>query len=326
MIVVMKMFLNGFVNSFVMKKIELTILSFGGGQDSTAILYKIIYDPAFRAKYVKGKLIVIMAETGNEHRLTYEHVKEIQQLCKEHNIEFYHLNYDYTPKSWNKGLIPFYRAGNRIGSKAFPKTCTDNLKIKPIYNFLEHYLHTTYDTKKFGRKKAMREFTKQHGRINVLIGIAHGEEKRSSTNEESPLAWMRDCINKIYPLIPEGMDRQACQDYIESVGHTIPIPSACVLCPFMNEQELLYLYRFDRRSFDEWVILEQNKIEANAYEGDITKTWSVKKGSVVDNLGVWGLKLLPEKIIEVIKKHGHMTDAELIEYRMSHGHCVKSKY
>lgn len=60
-------------------------------------------------------------------------------------------------------------------------------------------------------------------------------------------------------------------------------------------------------------MLEQNKIEANLHMGD-------------KNLGVWGKVLLPQKLQEVISKHGHMTDLELIEYKMSHGHCVKSKY
>jgi hypothetical protein len=45
----------------------ITILSFGAGQDSTAILYRIVLDPEFRKAYVKGKLVVIMSDTGDEH-------------------------------------------------------------------------------------------------------------------------------------------------------------------------------------------------------------------------------------------------------------------
>lgn len=43
-------------------------------------------------------------------------------------------------------------------------------------------------------------------------------------------------------------------------------------------------------------------------------------------MGVFGKKLLPEILEEAIKEFGHLTDAELKEYKMSHGHCVKSKY
>lgn len=308
-----------------MKKRELTVLSFGGGQDSTALLYKIIYDPAFKAKYVKGDLLVIMAQTGNEHEETYKHLVEIEDLCFKHRIKFVLLDYQYTAPGWKGGLVKFYERGNRVGSKAFPKTCSDKLKIDPIYKYLENYVHLNYGTEKVGRKRALKEFAAANGKIDVILGIAKGEEKRAATNEQSPTVWMRETINKVYPLIDEGMDRQACQDYIHSVGHELPVPSACILCPWMNEVELLHLYRNKRAWFDKWVELEHNKIVANAYKGDLTKTMD-SKGEIVANQGVWGTTLLPEKIQEVIEKHGHMTDAELEEYRMSHGHCNKSKF
>jgi len=109
------------------------------------------------------------------------------------------------------------------------------------------------------------------------------------------------------------MDRLACQEYIRSVGHTVPTPSNCVLCPWLNEIELLYLYRFHRTDYEEWVQLEDNKIQANLHMGE-------------KNMGVWGKKLLPEKMKEAQLKHGHMSDAELSEYKMGHGHCVMSKH
>lgn len=292
---------------------KLTVLSFGGGQDSTTILYKILFDKRFRKKYAPEDLIVVMANTGNEHPETYSHVTKINKLCLGHGVLFKLLDFRYTPKSWSKGLIDFYESGNRVGSKAFPKTCTDNLKIKPIYNYLEEYIHTQYKTEKFGRKRAIKEFAKNYGKIDVLLGIARGEEKRVSTNEESPHVWMKQSINKVYPLIDLQMNREDCQGYIKSIGVEVPIPSACIICPFMNDIELLYLKRFQPYWLDKWIELEANKIEANKHMGD-------------KNLGVWGKKLLPEKIIDVGLRHGHMTDEEVREYRMSHGHCVKSKY
>ena len=80
----------------------------------------------------------------------------------------------------------------------------------------------------------------------------------------------------------------------------------------MNDIELLALYRFKPEWYAKWVELEANKIAANQH--------------VENNLGVWGNKLLPEKLVQVTEKYGHMTDEDLREYTMSHGHCVKSKY
>lgn len=53
----------------------LTILSFGAGQDSTALLYKIILDKDFRNEYAPNDLVVIMADTKNEHDKTIAHRK-----------------------------------------------------------------------------------------------------------------------------------------------------------------------------------------------------------------------------------------------------------
>jgi hypothetical protein len=41
-----------------------------------------------------------------------------------------------------QGYRQFLRATSTCGSKAFRKTCTDNLKIKPIYRFLEKWICT----------------------------------------------------------------------------------------------------------------------------------------------------------------------------------------
>jgi 3'-phosphoadenosine 5'-phosphosulfate sulfotransferase (PAPS reductase)/FAD synthetase len=298
-----------------MEKKELTMLSYGGGQDSTAILFKCLHDPVFKAKYVKGDLIVVMANTRNEHDHTDKYLERVEELCDEHKIPFFHLEPDlWASNSWKGGLIKFYQSKNTVGSKAFPKTCTDNLKIRPIYKFLELYVHHNYNTEKYGRKAAFYEFAEKYGKINVLIGIAKGEEKRASENGSSGMKWFNTCINKQYPLIEEGMDRQACQDYITSVGEKVPYPSNCILCPFMSLQELLYLYRYDRASYDLWVKLEANKMKANEHMEE-------------KNLGVWGKKdPLPEVLKTALEKFGHMTEQELVDYKMSHGHCVMSKY
>lgn len=294
----------------------LTVLSFGAGQDSTAILYKLIYDEEFRMEYAPDDLVVIMANTMNEHEGTYLHVERCKELCYENNIPFYLLDpSNWATGDWTEGYVNFLEVGNRIGSKSYPKTCTDKLKIQPIYKFLERYLFKRYDLDGTpeGRKRCTKKFAEKYGKINVLIGIAAGEEKRAGSNEESAQVWMRMAINKRYPLLDLGMDRQACQDYISSVGAEVPPPSNCILCPFMSEQELLYLYKFLPEWYYKWVELEAAKIAANTHAGD-------------KNFGVWGKKLLPEKLEEAIKKYGHMTDEELKEYKMSHGHCVMSKY
>jgi len=292
---------------------QLTILSFGGGQDSTTLLYKYVYDQGFRSKYAPNDFLVIMSDTGDEHRDTYSHVENIKKFCGKNKIEFVHLTSDmgYHYDSW-QSLRGFYNLKNTVGSKAFPKTCTDKLKIQPIYKFLEDWLHKKYGVDK-GRKKAFLRFAERYGKIKMMIGIASGEEKRMADPSKDSMKWRKKSINHIYPLVDLGLDRKGCQEYISSTGNQVPVPSNCILCPFMNEIELLWLYRFHPEDYQDWVRIEENKLKANEDKGN-------------KNLGVWGRKFLPEKLNEAVAKYGYMTDEELKEYKMSHGHCVMSKY
>lgn len=305
---------------------KLTILSFGGGQDSTAILYKYIYDAEFRAKYAPEDFLVIMSDTGDEHYETRSHVEYIKGLCERECIEFVLI----TPSlGHHRGNWKTFRErmwlDNQIGSKALTKTCTDKLKMLPMANFIESYLEANYDIpeirNKSGKsyKQAFYQFRARYGKITRLVGIASGEEKRVAGDKKDPKRWARECTQTVYPLIDLGLDRQGCQDYIRSVGHKVPPPSNCMLCPWMNEVELLWLYRFYQDDYNEWVKMEANKIKHFKGSGPNHGVWPTRK---VDNEP----RLLPVVLKEALEKYGHMTDADLQEYKMSHGHCVASKY
>lgn len=290
----------------------LTVLSFGGGQDSTAILYRLAYDAAFRAQYAPGRLLVLMSDTGDEHEETYAHVAFVKAFCVQHHIEFCFITKEmgYHSAAW-QDLRSFYRRTTTIGSKAYPKTCTDKLKLVPLYRYLESWIGREYGIQT-GRKRGLYEFTKRFGKIRVLLGIAADETSRVA-KEQSRQKWMRDAIDRAYPLVDLGWDRAACQRYIASVGHAVPVPSNCMLCPFKSEIEVLWLARNRPADFQAWVMLEAAKLAKWQEKGD-------------KNFGVFGRRTLPQVLAQVERTHGHLTDAELEDYRMSHGHCVKSSY
>lgn len=216
-------------------------------------------------------------------------------------------------------------------SLMFPRTCTDNLKIKPFYNFLNVYIGRTFYQQDLPASTRNRDwikgFTADHGKIHVILGIAAGEEHRVSQSKRSlkqtqldffkrpkkkQNLWMGRCIDRVYPMIEDGIDRQKAQDYILVTPWPLPAPSNCKRCPFMTKPEILWMYRFIPDDFYEWVELEQAKIN---------KCLGIKR-----NLGVKGEKLLTEILQEAIAEYGHWTNEQLNEYKMSHGHCVKSKY
>ncbi len=313
---------------------NITILSFGAGQDSTAILYKLVLDKTFREQYVTGKLIVLMSDTGNEHPGTYLHVQFIRTFCEYHKIEFYLItsSQGYHPKNWDS-LQHNFKTHSTVMSVAFPKTCTDNLKIKPLYNFLDHYIAKLYygynQTKRPKGKRYIKHYCKQFGKINVLLGIAAGEESRIAIKLKSgqqyqvdlfgnliasKTTWMDHCLQKLYPLVDLKMDRSACQTYIRTTGLPLPPPSNCMMCPFLSKQEILWLYRNYPEVFYEWQDYEKAKLH------------KFSNANISSNLGVKGRLTLSEFLDQAISEFGHMTDEQLDDYKMSHGHCVKSTY
>ncbi|MFA7454879.1 MAG: hypothetical protein WCZ10_10500 [Desulfobulbaceae bacterium] len=291
----------------------LTVLSYGIGQDSWSLLLSCALDPAFRQKYAPGTLLVLSSETGDEHPGTYEHLEYSRRFCAESGIEYHHITPEmgYHPRTW-PGLRQQYRRNDTVGSKRFPKSCTDNLKLTPIYNFLDEWVGRRWNMP-FGRKEALKLFAQKYGKISMLIGLAAREEKRCVKPDEIPKGWRQCAIQVLYPLIDRGMDRGACQRHAASLGQPVPPPSNCMLCPYMNEAELLWLHRFHRADFEEWVELEARKIAKNSHKG-------------ARNSGVWGDRLLPQVLEEALAKYGHWSNEQLQENKFSHGHSVASRY
>ena len=321
---------------------KLTILSFGGGQDSTTILLKLVHDKDFRAKYVKEDLAIIMSDTGNEHPHTYKHVEKMKRLSEKNGIPFFLLTADmgYHTEAWSDLIEPQVRSNGDKFKKTLvqlgTKTCTHHLKIDPIYKFVDAYVNKTYNMDFEVRanggcnKKALKEFFAQYGQIDVLIGFAAGEESRmiksvklqdkeqldyqTAISNGKSGSW-HHIINRVFPLIEEDLNRDACIEYIESKLQDEVMPSNCMLCPYQSPAELLWLHKNYPEQWDLWVSIEADKISRYAHlEG------TEVNGKQFKNHGVYNTKkLLSEKLEDAKLKFGHLTDAELHQYKKSHG-------
>lgn len=290
-----------------------TMLSYGGGQDSWSLLVAYAFDPQFRATYAPGRFLVLSSDTGDEHPETYAHFEFSKRFCVEHSIEYHHITPDmgYHPTTW-PSLRAQYRRNSTVGSKRYPKSCTDNLKLVPLYSFLDEWIGREFNLP-WSKKTALKLFAQKHGKIDVLIGLAAKEEKRCASPDSQPEGWRKCALNIRYPLIDLGMDRAACQEYARRHGQPVPPPSNCMLCPWMNKAELVWLERFYPADYQEWVEIEAAKLAKNQHMGE-------------KNVGVWGLKPLPEILKEAKEKYGQWSDEQLQAYRFSHGHNVGSKY
>lgn len=293
-------------------KNKLTILSYGGGQDSTALLLKYAYDAGFREKYAPDDFLVVMSDTGDEHNYTYNHIEWTKRFCLDHKIEFHHLTPSrgfHTP-AW-QGLIEWQRRTGNIVMLGI-KSCTDKLKIVPIYKFLDLWISKKYNLPYNGRKQSIKAFKEKYNQdINVMIGISRGEEQR--VKEKRVATGWKSCVTTIYPLINMGMDRKDCQNYTRSKRVKVPFPSNCMRCPYMSDVELLWLKRNYPAKLMEWIELEEKKLAKFSESG--------KK-----NCGVFASeKTIEDRLMKVERKYGHLRGGELNDYKFSHG-CVKSKY
>ena|GEM_PF-452357 len=321
------------------------VLFFGGGQDSTALLYLYVYSQPFRDQFCPdAHLLVIMADTGDEYRQTYQHVATVREFCQRHGIEFHLITPDmgYHGRTWPSLLAQMER-NDTIMSVAFPKSCTDNLKIKVCYSFLADWLRQAYGFKSKGHR-VYYEYAHFYGKLVSWIGFAAGEEVRVKRNKApkdssadsigtpATLTLFADCgaasdavtqrtdipryrsrcVVHRYPLIELGMSRLACQQYIAQTGMAVPPPSNCQMCPFQNQAEIVLLFRTDLPTWNRWVEREAAKLAKNAHKPV--------------NLGVKGKLTLPQYLAEALLKYGAWTIEQLTEYRFSHGHCVLSSY
>jgi hypothetical protein len=305
---------------------KLTMLSFGGGQDSFAILYKLIHDLDFRNKYAPNDFFVAMSDTGNEHPHTYKAVKEAEELCKKNNIDFKFITKEmgYHTPGWQDLISPMQRNEMILGASLSRQPCTINLKINVMDKYMYEYMCNLYGfnikPSKVPNKNNWELYRQKfQTKARVLIGFAKDEETRVlKTLNNGGIdygAWKRKSIQYVYPLLEEGWNRQSAQDIISMYGKLMP-PSNCMICFYQSEQELVWLERNYPEMFQNWVELERAKVEK----------WKKLGQPDNKNFGVYGVKLLPQKLADAKEKYGSWSDEQLNEYKMSHGHCVKSAF
>lgn len=324
---------------------QLTMLSFGGGQDSFSMLYSYIHDPEFRKKYAPKDFLVVMSDTGNEHPHTYKAVKEAEQICKKHNIHFKLITSDmgYHTPSWPDLKTNLKKNSSILSATMQSKPCTPNLKINVVDKYMYHYMCELYGFEELDNKKSWEFYREKFKtKARVLIGFAKDEEMRavnSIRNHQFLPVWKKATMQYVYPLLEEGWNRESAQEIIKKYHPYVMPPSNCMICFYQSDQELLWLEHHHPEELNEWIEMESAKRqktiedmpkvrEMMEAETDLeNKEKLIKKlKSMEKNYGVYGTLTLPEKLKRAKEKYGHMTIEQLNEYKMSHGHCVKSSF
>jgi len=223
----------------------------------------------------------VFADTGDEPQEVYDHLLWLESQVKSFPI-FRVSAWEYadrrsgatTPQGDRKirrdalkpdngqrfaSLPLFTKGGKRVGK--LMRQCTSEYKILPITKFIRYDL--------LGLK--FRQHMPKHVRVDQYIGISTDESERATrvrVNMDKTQRWS----NPRFPLLEWGMSRSAVIKYLSGrVPHKTP-RSACVFCPFHDDNEWLRLKTEDPGSFASAVEFDH----ALRGEGDIVATRGLK--------------------------------------------------
>ena len=202
----------------MVKDIPITV-AFGGGVNSTAMLC------GFKERGERPSFITF-ADTGGEFPRTYDHVKEMDGLCREWwgvGITRVHKTYQgkfegLEKNSLRKHLLPSLAYGGP-GRKG----CSMKFKVDPQTKALKEWMD------KEGVKKVIR-----------CIGYDAGESHRRLDIKEEDLKKGRIAINR-YPLVEWNWRREECEKALCRTKIANPGKSACFFCPASRRSEVINL-------------------------------------------------------------------------------------
>ena len=198
---------------------EINIVSYGGGQNSTAMIIKMFND---------GMQIdeIIYSEVGNEMPETYVFLKEFKKWCKSKGLVFTEVKSKLgtiREYSYNKNIIPY---------RMF-RWCTHKFKVMPINNHIKE---------KYGLKIP----------INMIMGIASDEKHRMNKIQG------RKQFTYKFPLVDWDIDREGCIEIIKAEGLSIPVKSGCYFCPFQPKSAWKDLYKKHQELYEDSIKFEKN--------------------------------------------------------------------
>jgi hypothetical protein len=304
----------------------IVILSCGLGQESSALLILLLTNKKIYDKYVgEKKMIVVFSDTGDEHDETYEFGETVKQLCAENGVEFHFLSNDkgYHSDAW-LSLSHQYKRTSTMGSVAFSNSaCTQNLKLAPIHRWADAYISENYGFEKKRGKKAIINFAYEFGKIDMMIGFNSEEENRIRPMEQAP-AWEQKCFNKVYPLVELGITREMSQKIIIGAGVKLPPPSHCKFCHYQSVIEIYYKKKYEPVTYRQLIEIENNKLEKFAHKGEKNLCFFGTRKTIDETVNEAEekefKKYIPGKILK------EWTFEELVDYKMSHGHCMSKGY
>lgn len=202
---------------------RLTVVSYGGGVQSTALL-------VLAAQGYIPHRTFLFANVGDdsEHPATLRYVRDVAfDYAAAHGIEIHELHRIPT-RGQSKGQIETLRGRlMRDGSRSLPipvrmsngapgtRSCTADFKIRVVGRWLRDHGASANNP------------------ARVAIGISTDEYERATSKRIEPYETPEyPLLTLEHRLAPRGASRQDCKAIIASAGLPIPPKSSCYFCPF----------------------------------------------------------------------------------------------
>lgn len=197
------------------------VLSLGAGVQSTALLLMMIHGEIPRAD------AVIFADTGWEPKKVYDHLAKLEILMAANNMPFHkvsagNIREDFLAEKKRFASMPLHLIGEDGKAGMIRRQCTAEYKLAPLMKKQRELA---------GLKSGQR--SKDH-RITTVIGISYDELQRM---RDPSFTW----IKHDYPLVDKKITREDCLKWCFDHGYQRPPRSACIGCPFKNQDEWRYL-------------------------------------------------------------------------------------
>lgn len=225
-----------------------TILSYGMGVESTALLVRWLLEPSSRPCRSED-LVVITAQTGDEYEDTRELVETfILPLLREHRIRYVQVArkgaieadgiavlddtcqpnrlliegaYKLSDELRTNGTVPQFGGVHRCSLKA---------KVFPVESWLRDYYP-------YSANHAFGYNAEETKRIEKSLAaearrVAFGFNAEEARRIERTLAYDGPLRSSIFPLLEWGWNRERCLRYLYEQFAVVWKKSACVYCPF----------------------------------------------------------------------------------------------
>jgi len=231
----------------------LNVLSLGAGVQSSTLALM-----AAHGEIEPMPDCAIFADTGDEPKAVYEWLVwlETQLPFQVHHVSQEVISQDSlklkTAKNGNIYTyveIPAHLTDAVDNKKAGiqRRVCTQDYKISPIRKKLRELV---------GLKRATKDTPIL---VSQWIGISTDEAVRTKPSRDR---W----IENRWPLIEKNINRQECLSWLQNNGYPTAPRSACVYCPFHNDNEWLRIKTTDPEGFQKAVNFEKQ------YQVTLSKT------------------------------------------------------